>query len=102
MDDISSLPRELQKFRELLHPTRLAIMLILSKHFKVPASEMRKLLGISWGAFYSHAKTLQESNYISFGREFKGETPQLVLLLEEVGERKLMQFRQIWDRIAEE
>ncbi len=99
MEDFSSLPRELQKFKELLHPTRLAIMLILSKHFKVAASEMRRSLGISWGAFYSHAQTLQKSNYISFGKEFKGETPQLVLLLEEEGERKLKQFKQIWDKL---
>lgn len=95
--DDESIPQELKRFKILLHPTRLSIMLILSRHLKINAADLRKLLGIPWGTFDSHVKILAEKGLISLGREFSRDAPRIVLLLEPEGERQVHDFLKIWN-----
>ncbi len=96
MDD-ESIPQELQRFKTLLHPTRLSIMLILLRHLKINAADLRRILAIPWGTFDTHVKTLAEAGLISLGKEFSRDVPRIVLLLEPEGERQIREFLQIWN-----
>ncbi len=96
--DFADLPKELSQFKDILHPTRLAILLILSKHLKASASDLRKNLGIPWGTLHSHVQVLVQNGLISVGREFVNGRSLVVLLLEPKGENQLRKFKDVWNR----
>ncbi len=95
MDD-EHIPAKLRKFGIILHPTRLSIMLILSRHLKLNAAELRKLLDVPWGTFDTHVRKLAEEGLISLGKEFSQGSPRIVLLLEPTGERLIHEFLKVW------
>ena len=47
---ISELPKKLVKFKIFLNPIRLALVKILHQNFKMLTSDLRELVGISWGS----------------------------------------------------
>ncbi len=95
-------PKKLLNFKELLHPTRLAIMLILRTQLKIPATDLRSFLDIPWGTLDSHLKVLRRHGLVSIGKEFVFDTPRVVVVLEGKGEKRIAEFEELWKKLNEE
>lgn len=59
-----AIPQEIINYRYLLHPIRLTIMKLLYNEYQIPSTDIKKALGISWGDFANHSKSLREKGYI--------------------------------------
>ena len=92
-------PKKLLEFKTLLNPTRLAIMAIVFQRYQVPASEVRRFLGIPWGTFNSHLKVLVKAGYISLKRAFINNSPMVVCYLEKEGSEKFKELMKTWKEL---
>ncbi len=95
-------PKKLLNFKELLHPTRLAIILILGTQLKIPATDLRSFLEILWDTLDSHLKVLRRHGQVSIRKEFIFDTPRVVVVLEGKGEKRIAEFEELWKKLNEE
>jgi len=71
---------ELLNHRYLMHPIRMAVMKLLSANDNLPSYEVRKLLGITWGEYYSHVRSLEEKSYIQMIQTFNENSDLIVTI----------------------
>ncbi|MHA2338580.1 MAG: right-handed parallel beta-helix repeat-containing protein [Candidatus Hodarchaeales archaeon] len=94
-------PIELQKFKFLLNPIKLAVIKVLYQYSSYPAYIVRELLQISWGKFSSHTKSLIEKGYISSQEEFYDGSPTRILRIERLGRIEYQELRDVLKRLFE-
>lgn len=90
---ISELPKKLQEFKIILNPVRLALVKILYQNFKMPASELRELVGISWGSWSTHIQTLEKAGIIESKRVFIDQKPRVVVSLKSEGSDQYIKLK---------
>ena len=78
-EETEDFPAELLEFRKLLHPIKIAILNILSKHYRITLSNLRRILGISWGNLDTHLSKLKALSLVDQKTEFVGEIAKEVL-----------------------
>ncbi|MCE7736946.1 MAG: helix-turn-helix transcriptional regulator [Candidatus Heimdallarchaeota archaeon] len=64
---------ELQDFKFLLNPTRLAIIKILQDYSQITSSELRSILTVSWGVLRQNLQALEKNGYIQIDYKFIDE-----------------------------
>ena len=89
-NDIQSLLR----FRKLLTPVRLSIVMILYQNRRISVGELRRFLGIPWGTLSSNIELLENEKVIETHREFLDESPRVMIYLTKFGRDMVEQVRQ--------
>lgn len=100
LEDYEIIPPELLKFKYLLNPVRLGIMKILFDYTQIVSSELRDLIGISWGKFTPHIDSLVDKGMISSSSDFVDGKPRKILYLEDKGRYQFMELQGILRKIA--
>lgn len=70
--------------------TRLSIITILYREESVSFNRLKKILGVTDGAIYTHLQKLEEAKYIDLKKEIFGDRAQTVYKLTKGG-KKLFQ-----------
>ncbi|MHA1974806.1 MAG: transcriptional regulator, partial [Candidatus Hodarchaeales archaeon] len=91
----TELPQKLQEFKIILNPVRLALIKILYQNFKMQASELKNLLGISWGAWSSHIQALEKAGIIESKRVFIEQKPRVVISLKSEGSSQYISLKKV-------
>ena len=95
-DTIQSLPRELLNFKYLMHPIRMGILKLLAANDTLPSAEVRQILGITWGEYYTHLQSLETKGYIETSHTFNENTDLTVtLFITEYGRIEYEKFMKI-------
>ncbi len=76
----ASIPNELLSHRYLMHPIRITIMKLLSSNDYLPSFEIRQILGITWGEYNTHLKSLESKGFIEIRNTFS-EKAELIITL---------------------
>lgn len=63
-----------------MHPIRMAILKLLSANDNLPSFEVRQLLEITWGEYYSHVRSLEEKSYIDMIQTFNENSDLIVTI----------------------
>lgn len=75
-----TIPPELMDHKYLIHPVRMSILKLLILNDQLPSSEIRQLLGITWGEYYSNLKSMEERGYIEVENTLNLEANLLVTI----------------------
>ncbi|MHA2252776.1 MAG: transcriptional regulator [Candidatus Kariarchaeaceae archaeon] len=97
MDKVS--PVDLLQYSFILNPIRLLIIKILNDHDKIVSSELRKMLGISWGKFTTHIDALSEKAYLSCSQIFIDGSPKRVFFIEARGRDVFYKLQKIASKL---
>ncbi len=92
-------PAELMQHKRLLHPVKLAILNLLSKHYRLATSEVRKILGIPWGNLETHLNALRKADFIEQKVEFVDDRARQILYLTGHGSQVYSVLSQALQRI---
>ncbi|MHA1974307.1 MAG: tetratricopeptide repeat protein [Candidatus Hodarchaeales archaeon] len=84
---LADLPNELTKFKVMLNPIRLALIKLLYHNYKLPASELREMIGITWGSWQKHLQVLEKEGLVRTNREFINTRPRVMVSLNEEGNK---------------
>ena len=96
--EITALLNKLQSYPSLFHPLRLAIIILLLKHYKLGLSEIKNRLNVSWGNLKFHVEELAEQGLIGISREFVNAKPRVMIYLKQEG---LSQYKDFLNTIIE-
>ena len=96
--EITALLNKLQSYPSLFHPLRLAIIILLLKHYKLGLSEIKNRLNVSWGNLKFHVEALAEQDLIGVSREFVNAKPRVMIYLKQEG---LSQYKDFLKTIIE-
>jgi DNA-binding MarR family transcriptional regulator len=79
------LPKDLIKFRYLLHPIRLTMTKLLYLEQTMSSTEIKHVLDISWGEYKTHMNSLESKGYVEVLEDFDqdGFLTQIVILTDE-------------------
>jgi len=91
--DIADLPRELQKYKPILNPVRLALVKVLYNHYRMQAVELKDTLGISWGAFHNHIQALEKVGIIEARKQFVDTTPRVMVSISVKGSEQYLNLK---------
>ena len=72
--------------------TRLSIMTLLYREDMVSFNRLKKIIGASDGAVYTHLQKLQESDYISVKKDFIGNKAQTFYSLSKKGKALFQKY----------
>ncbi|MDH5401979.1 MAG: MarR family winged helix-turn-helix transcriptional regulator [Candidatus Heimdallarchaeota archaeon] len=90
-----AVPEELIKHSFLLNPIRLGIIKILYDYQRHPSSEIRKMLGVTWGKFTSQVQALEKKGFLSTEEDFIDGNTRKMLYLEAHGHQKFKNLADI-------
>jgi basic membrane protein A len=80
-------PAKILKHKFLLHPVRLAMCKMLAENSRMTSSELREELGIPWGDFSNHTRSLRQKNFIYQEDVIVDGSVKQVISLEELGRK---------------
>ncbi len=86
IDEGEIIPPELISYKKTFHPVKLGILKILTHHARLPASDVRQILGVPWGNFDTHLSALIRMGFIEQKTEFFKGSPRKVVYLTPQGE----------------
>ncbi len=92
-------PSQLMEFKTFMHPIKLVILNVLFKHYRFALSDMRKILGISWGNLDTHLTKLKEAKLVEQRTEFIESIAKEVLYLTPKGSELYDKIRTVLQRL---
>jgi len=89
-------------FDRIIHePSRLAIMAVLSACKSADFTYLLETTGLSKGNLSSHLSRLEDNNYISITKGFKGKYPNTTCALTKTGRNAFKAYRQQYLTLAQ-
>ncbi|MCH8905483.1 MAG: tetratricopeptide repeat protein [Candidatus Heimdallarchaeota archaeon] len=97
-NDILSLPqiaKELNHFKYLMHPIRIAIVRLLFYYTRITRSDLLKTLGINSGVFDNHLNQLSKNGIIEVHTELVENRSKVAIYINSYGIKQYEKFKQV-------
>jgi len=88
------IPDVLMSYKEFHHPVRLSIIKLLHDNGNMTSIKLREMIGVDWGKFNNHLKSLKNSRFIRIDQTFVDERISQLIILEQQAITKYQQYKE--------
>ena len=93
----------LEEIDQVVHsPARLMVMTYLFVVESVDFVYLRRLTGLTWGNLSTHLSKLEEANYVTMEKEFRGKKPNTMIRLTDRGRSAFREYKKSMQRILDD